>query len=378
TDDHLALTKEGWKPIGALTPGEKIALSPFVGLAFEAPPESRAVPAPALLRLLGHVCAGGQLTRNGQRVSLDTTDPADGEAIAADLRSLGYRGTARLREPAPGRLAEVQVRCDSAELHRLLADLGAPVGAKRWPAEALPWLFELPGWARAQFLSGLASAGMSTPRMEGMRQPNLQIRLAGADDDGARLVARLLGSLGFGASVAPTRGRGARRDRVVQLVGGEREQVRFFAQVGFCYARRKREAAARVASVCWQRWAAIEARERAGTEARSLRAAGLDHRAIKAEISTRYGVTTSFVHHAIYGQRGAPRRPIGRLFAPDAQGEIAWAAVTGLEPLAGPAAVYDVATGDPAESFLANGVVVHNCGTSVGRDAGAAGWWSGS
>src|SRR3989442_3466229 len=137
-------------------------------------------------------------------------------------------------------------------------------------------------------MSGFASGEMSTPRMEGMRQPNLQIKLAGAADNAARFVAGLLGSLGFATSVAPSRGRDARRDRVVQLVGGEREQVRFFAQVGFCYARRRREAAARVASVCWQRWAAIEARERARTEARSLRAAGLGHRAIKAEISTRY------------------------------------------------------------------------------------------
>lgn len=149
----------------------------------------------------------------------------------------------------------------------------------------------------------------------------------------------------------------------MHLLGGEREQVRFFAEVGFCYARRKREAAARVASVCWQRWGAIEAGERARAEARPPRPPGRHQREAEAELPTRDGVATALVHHLVHGQRVASRRPIGRVFAPDAQGEIAWVSVTAVEPLAEAALVYDVATGDPAQSFLANGLVVHNCGT---------------
>ena len=50
-------------------------------------------------------------------------------------------------------------------LHALCAGLGAPVGKKEWPASPMPWLFRMPAWARAQFLSGFCSAEALTPRV---------------------------------------------------------------------------------------------------------------------------------------------------------------------------------------------------------------------
>ena len=71
------------------------------------------------------------------------------------------------------------------------------------------------------------------------------------------------------------------------------------------------------------------------------------------------------VHDAI--ARAAPRWSVGNTVAAEIPGEIDWVPVESVERLAEPVPVFDVATGDPAESFLANGFVVHNCGNKAVR-----------
>jgi tRNA-splicing ligase RtcB len=82
-----------------------------------------------------------------------------------------------------------------------------------------------------------------------------------------------------------------------------------------------------------------------------------------ARVSAERGVPSALVFHGLYG-RGTPRAPKGWRPAPDHSNEVAWLAVRSIEP-AGEADVFDVVTGDPAESFLANGICVHNCGNKA-------------
>jgi tRNA-splicing ligase RtcB len=405
TSDHLIRASEGWKRADALALGEKVACQPFVGLPYAGngrgsrdvcyPPipvdglEARhrevlaaygldplRLGSPALvplLRLLGAICGDGHLTRNGRRIGIYTTDEADAEAIRQDFARLGYQVVIFRRKRYEQRKTEIFVYVNSTALHALCGALGAPVGKKDWPVHPMPWLFALPAWARAQFLSGFCSAVGSTPRIGPNNLCNLAVKQTGANENAIRFVARLFESLCFEVSIAPSGpARGDRQDYVLQLLGGAAEQVRYYEEVGFCYATEKRRRAADAASVAWALAAQLRNREQARHAAVALRQTGLRYKDVIARIMADYGVSYGFVYRALYDQRGQNRRERGASFAPNTSGEICWVPLASIED-GGEACVYDVATSDSAHCFFAEGVVVHNCGNkAVLTDAPAA------
>jgi tRNA-splicing ligase RtcB (3'-phosphate/5'-hydroxy nucleic acid ligase) len=392
TPDHEVWTFDGWREAGSLGAGDRVACTPFVGLPYEAaegeiplaidgeahraalaqrglyPLRRSAEHFPALVRLLAYVSGDGHLTRDGERVSAYTTVEDDAAEIERDFRALGFEPCTYRRSRLVHYKAEIHVCVHSRALHALFAALGSPVGQKRWSKRPMRWLLESPAWMRAQWLSAFASVEMITPRFHANGViPNLQLKQSGENQNAIRFVGELLESLGFEVSVAPSGpDRGRRRDFVLQVLGGHDAQLRFIEEVGFCYAREKRERAARVASVIWQGRRHTAAREAAKAEARELHAAGVGYREVISGVSGRFGVTPGFVYHCIYDRRGAARRVPGSATVPDTADEMCWVPVEAVEP--GPReAVYDVVTGDPAHCFFANGIVVHNCGNAAIR-----------
>ena len=89
-------------------------------------------------------------------------------------------------------------------------------------------------------------------------------------------------------------------------------------------------------------------------------------REIKATLSARYDVPQALVHHGLYG-RGAPRSARAGARSPTTPARSRGCRCSRNEPTGEVAPVYDVVTGDPAECFLAGGVVVHNCGNKAAR-----------
>jgi tRNA-splicing ligase RtcB len=353
TPDHRVMTPRGWVATEELDDWDLVLCQPLIGLPYR-PYELEA----SLIRLLAYVSGDGHLSADGKQVSIYTTVEEDALALAGDFAALGYTPRIYRRSRAPGRRDELLVRVGSTQLHSQLAELGSPVGRKRWSRPALAWLLDTPAWVRAHFLSAFASAEMTAPRLAGGCLANHALKQA--DENAARLVLELLASLGFRCSFALSAGH-----HLVQIVGGEDEQLRFLEEVGFCRAVEKRRAAAMAASVAWQRRHLLERRARARTEVEVLYAAGAPYREIAAGVSARYAVPRGFVHHAIYEDRPL-RRGNNTLLEPRACGEGAWVAVDDVSR-AGSTGTWDVVTGDPAESFLAEGLVVHNCGNKAAR-----------
>jgi tRNA-splicing ligase RtcB len=353
TRDHRLRTRRGWVEAGYLWEDDDLLVTPFVGLPHEPYPLD-----PAIVRLHAYVCGDGHLTRDGKRVSLYTTVEHDAAALVRDFEALGHSPRVYRRHRAPQRAPEIHISLGSIEFHARLAALGAPVGRKRWPKEPLPWLFQAPSWVRAHWLSAFASAEMVTPSVVAGGIANLVLKQA--DRNAADLVAALLESLRFRASVA----RSATAWRV-DVLGGEVEKVRFFEQVGFCRASRERHAAAVAAAVAWQRLGLIDRRERARTAVRALRASGVVHREAVVAVAADYGVPRGYVHHAVYTDRPL-RRGTNVEFEPATWGDGCWVAIRDVVD-AGVAEVWDVVTGDPAESFVAEGIVVHNCGNKAAK-----------
>jgi tRNA-splicing ligase RtcB len=354
TADHEIRTPLGWRAAGALVSGDRIACLPYVGLPFEPargtigvdvaakarasleergllPLRASDVRIPALVRVLGVACGDGHLALDGKSVSIYTVVAADATSIARDLTSLGFRPAVYVRSRAANRRDEHCVRVSSIALHALLAGLGCPVGRKvdGWPSRPMRWLFALPPWLRAQFVSGLASAEGTTPALRSAAPAPLAIKQAGTTKHAIDLVVELFASLGFrmGVSVSGP-ARGDVTTWVAQIVGGTHEQLRFLREVGFCHAAEKRRAAAGVASVAWQ---AQHARQ---------------------PLADAVGA--------------APIGVAASGFVADTSGEIVWVEVAEVEA-GGQADVYDVVTGDAAQAFQAAGVCVHNCGNKAVR-----------
>ena len=365
TPDHEFRTKLGWRRADELRPREAVACTPFIGLSYE---PGKGAPSPALLRLLAYAAGDGHLTRSGKVVCLYTSVPEDAVALRDDVLSLGFDATIDIRDRGAGVRRQYVVRACSVRLHRLLRDLGVPAGRKAltWTAEAMRWLFDLPAWMRAHFLSAFASAEATTPYLVEGRAGNIAIKQAGVEPHAIRLIADLAESLGFRAGTCLS---GPSRDGVstwvTQILGGEAEQLRFFREVGFCRAIDKRRAAAMVMSAAVQRADVVRNRIAAIEAGRQLVAAGGTVRQAVDETSERFSVPEALVLHGMYG-RGSPRVPKGFRAEPDASNEIAWIPVRSVEP-AGERPVFDIATRDGAQSFIAGGVVVHNCGNKAAR-----------
>jgi tRNA-splicing ligase RtcB (3'-phosphate/5'-hydroxy nucleic acid ligase) len=396
TGDHRIRTKLGWRRAGELRPGDVVACTPFVGLPFAEtdavvpydvargarldraadltarglrPLRAADARLPALLRLLAYCAGDGHLGIDGKTVAWYTNSPDDAADLRADLTELGFAGRIHTR---PDRAQHVLL-CRSVSLHALFAGLGFPVGKKvyAWPERPFVWLFALPAWQRAAFLSALMSAEGTTPALASgtayLAPP--AIKQAGVTDAPIRFVERLFASLGFTVHVTPSgpAREDGRRSYVAQLQGGEPETLRYLREVGFNRALKKRVAAAAMLSVAAQRRAAGAAPKAESAEAQRLRAAGGETiREIQAAVSARFDVPAALVHHGLYG-RGAPRVAKGWRPLPDHSAEVAWLPVLANEPMGVSAPVFDVVTGDPAECFLADGVVVHNCGNKAAR-----------
>lgn len=396
TGEHLIRTKLGWTEAGRLRPGDRVACTPFVGLVrtqtagsigyslehlAEESARSRAGALarrglhplglddrrlPALMRLAGVVAGDGHLSANGRFVSIHTFAGRDSTTIVEDARRLGFEPRAYTRRKAPHLRPEICVRINSVAFHALLAGLGIPVGKKRWARGALAWIEDVPSWLRAEYLSGFCSADMSSPLLIDGRVANLTIKQVGENDDVVCEIGRVLDSLAYQWSVSARPSSPGRTAYAIQLLGGEEQQLRFFEEVGFCHSAAKRVAAAAVASVAWQRRAVVATRTAAYEHTRELKAAGVGHRADREAVAARFGVPDSLAFHAYHGDRGAPRSPKKLRFEPDHSGEIAWVAVESVTA-ARTEPVFDVVTSDPAAAFIAEGVVVHNCGNKAVR-----------
>lgn len=392
--DHLVRTMSGWKELGELSEYDSVAVHPFVGLPYvdngfilrpNIGSESRrlemvardieAVPLcdsrfPAVLRLLGYIAGDGHLSRNGKRVSIYTSEAEDVPELVADFVALGFKASVHTRQRRGATKPAHTIYVDSMALNEFFYGIGCPRGKKEWSRVPFSWLLDLPDWAIAHFLSGFASAEGTSPRvLPNGTIPNTVLTQSGVTANGLDFVADLLSRLGFDSTVAPydsPRNTNQRQKFVLQVLGGAEEQIRFMEQVGFARCAYKRRAAATVCSSGWKYRRYIDRREGAQREARALHAAGNNWRDVIDDVSRRWSVGTGFVSHAIYSNRGQPRRVTGEALGASTDGEIVWAPVEWLGA-DGFAEVYDVVTGDEAHAFFANGVVVHNCGNAAIR-----------
>ncbi|MDW8106004.1 MAG: RtcB family protein [Armatimonadota bacterium] len=294
TSEHPFWTPEGMRPLKALRKGDRVAIYPFEGVAYEPPSSEMLVSReavethlrgvgksghairqivrvlerrgllplrmdspqlPYLTRLLGYLTGDGTLRYVGSSVKGVAAfygEPRDLECVRADVARLGFQSLA-----ARGHAFTVS----SSAFVALLACLGAPLGDNAQQAYRVPaWLWRAPRWLQRLYLSGLFSATLSAPSVvkdypATFQAPTLSPRKAESVAESGwaflRDIQRLLRGFGVrtrllqhqreAGNVSPS-GRRSIHCRL-QILSDDATLIHLWSQIGYDYARERQQQA---------------------------------------------------------------------------------------------------------------------------------------
>jgi replicative DNA helicase len=362
TANHPLLTYEGWRPVGELAPGARLAVP-------------RHVPAPGRVAvwsddevvLLAHLIGDGSFVAR-QPIRYASIDEANLAAVTTAAASFGITAVrddypaarcTTLRLPAPFPLTHGRRNPVAAWLD----DLG--LFGRRSHEKFVPeQVFHLPKRQIALFLRHLwATDGSVTVTKDGRGG---RVYYASTSRDLVDGVARLL--LRFGIAVRVRRAaKAGYRDGWTLDISGSEDQKRFLGEIGVHGARG--EAARRLLDVVSHRPSnpnVDTVRREVWDRVRDLLAEqGMSHREFAAAMGTQFCGSALWKHAPSRERLG---RVAGLLGDADlemlAVNDVLWDEIVAIEP-DGEEEVFD-ATVLGTHNFVANGIAVHN---SIEQDA---------
>jgi tRNA-splicing ligase RtcB (3'-phosphate/5'-hydroxy nucleic acid ligase) len=423
TPDHPVYTPQGMCPLQDLLPGDRVAVHPFEGVPYERPTgrliidQNAFAPVlarlgkgrttlglleakgllplrddhpslPALLRIMGYLFGDGtNYLSRGKGYAVFYGDPEGLKEARRDLSRLGFGAGGVYRRfrthTFRGRSStteECSLRVSATCFVLLMHALGLPLGNKAKQDYVLPgWLHELPRWQQASFLAGLFGAELSTPRAVPAHGYNLQPPVfslsrrepyRASAREFAMGVARLAGNVG--ATVQALREEidwtapdGRRSVRLKLIFRASPETFRaVWGRIGYAYTPRRR-------------WLALHALHYLGLKETHLRErTDLADRArpLYAEVGspgqvhTTLGGNRRFIERAIHENPGSVRPAVGFPTFPEhleEAGPMIFDEVVDVEELPYTGRVYDLNVAHPDHNFVADGVVVSNCGVRL-------------
>ncbi len=418
--DHPVYTPLGMRPAGEVRAGDRVAVHPFEGVPHEPAPhrplldkeeflafserfglgeaaarelEKRGL-LPlyaddprlfALLRILGAVWGDGTAYVSGGKATLAFYGaPWDLEDFRQDVLRLGYRPSrvySRERTHAfRGRefgFREHHVKVRANSLVFLLGALGLPFGPKSKQDFSLPrWLFDLPKGLVRNFLAGFFGAEMSAPRAVPGHGYNLQPAVVSLSkrapyrESGRRFLEKLAElAERFGARVQAVREEHDWKDsyRYKLIFRAEEETfAALYGRIGFAYHREKTLRSLHALYYLKEKALHLAERARARAEARRLRQEGY----ALAEIVAKTGMNRRFVERSLYqpntGVRPAEDFPTFPEYLKTA-GRMVFDAVQSVRRVPYRGRVYDLAVAHRDHNFIAEGLVVSNCGVRLLR-----------
>ncbi len=367
TAEHPFLTPDGMLPLKEV--GRRpVAVYPFRGVDYEAPPRTPVVTEKAISGLL-RPAQRDQVLRVLRKANLVPLDPAH-PSFPYLLRILGYAlgdGHAKLTPPDPhvafwGRREDLEdirkdvervgfrpsrvyvrerhhritksaahyefdteetwFRVNSSALTALLHAMGLPLGNKAKQDFVLPrWLLHVPLWQKRLFLAALFGAEMSAPRATtghgyNLASPTFSVaKREGFQRSGDRLARQIAQMIrGFGVRVnsvrrdlieAPGSGEPSYRF-LVHVASDSANLIRFYQTVNFEYHAEKRFLANAAAQYLTLKELVIRHQLRSACAAETARSSGASIGELAEELSSIY-VTRSFLTHRLYGRKGKPR-----------------------------------------------------------------------
>jgi tRNA-splicing ligase RtcB len=423
TPDHPVYTPRGMRPLQDLLPGDRVAVHPFEGLPYETP-AGRVILAedhfasvlarlgkgrttsdllevrgllplkddhpdlPALLRVMGYLFGdGATYLSRGKGYAVFYGDPDGLEEARRDLRRLGFRAGSvyrRLRTHTfRGRSFTTQVcslKVSATSFVLLMHALGLPLGNKAKQDYVLPgWLHGLPRWQQANFLAGLFGAELSAPRAVPGHGYNLQSPVFSMSRREAYRatgrefvlgVARLAGNLGAAVQnlreefdwTAPDGSRSIRFKLIFRALPDTFRAI--WGRIGYAYSPRRRWLALHALHYIGLKEAHLRQRAELAGRARALYA----RVGSPGQVHTALGGNRRFIERAIYENPGSVRPAADFSTFPEhleGAGPMVFDEVVEAEEVSYTGRVYDLNVVHPDHNFVAEGVVVSNCGVRL-------------
>ncbi len=348
---------------------------------------------PILARIIGFITGDGNITitQKTREVSF-YGKREDLEELKKDLEALRFRPVLYSRDrhhkietvygDVEFNAIENSLHVQSSSLAILLAAFGTPVGNKTKTEFHVPnWIMEMPNWIKAQYLAGLFGAEMSSPRTVNkfnFSEPTLNMSKSVELEENLiqylEEVRSLLADLGITASkprkVEGYRYAGKSGETIgyrIEVHGNPENLIKLWSQVGFAYNKKKKELASLAIAYLKIKERIKARRAKARETAREMYQNGVSPRQIVKELSGEH-LTESFIKHSIWSDRGDPRIDPEFMSFQDFIEErnlgdgYLWEKIERIEIQEYSGEVYDLTTMEDTHNFLANGVVVSNCG----------------
>ena len=423
TPDHQIYTPQGMCPLEDLLPGDRVAVHPFEGAPYE-PPAGQVIleesafasvlahlgkgqttsaflkakgllplkddhpSLPALLRLMGYLFGDGTTYLSGGKgYAVFYGDPEGLEEARRDLSRLGFKGGGpyhRRRVHAfRGRsfmTEEYSLKVSSTAFVLLMHALGLPLGNKAKQDYVIPgWLHGLVRWQQAGFLAGLFGAELTAPRAVPGHGYNFQSPVFSlsrreayrSTGRGFALgVARMAEALGAAVQdlreeadwTAPD---GSRSIRFKLIFCASAETFRaVWGRIGYAYNPGRRWRALQALHYLGVKIAHLRERTELSETARVLYAGVGSLRQVHAAL----GGNRRFIERAVYENPGAVRPAADFPTFPEhleEAGPMVFDDVVSVEELPYTGRVYDISLVHPDHNFVAEGVVVSNCGVRL-------------
>jgi len=409
--DHPVLTSEGYKRMDSIRPGDLVAVYPFEGVEYEGregviiseedladadPQALRYLRERGLLplrwsdpkagiiaRILGYAIGEGRLGVMDGRLTLSLYGRReDLEEVKRDLEMLGVRAEIYERKGRyEGEPNSAELRVPSKAFALLMEKLGMPRGRKvEWEGLVPGWIKGAPRWIKRNFLAGLFGASGSRPQIRGrtpapinLTQTRLSSRRAVLEKDLLE-VAGILREFGVEEIVVyevPTTSTGRVTLRLAIL--GEESIRAFLGRVGYEYSIEKKRLALQAYAYLRLKAAVEKLGVRAVEEAREIHAATGSLAAAYQAIASlmNYRSVEGVLYYELSDTRSPKDLPsFEEYIAERGLGSSGLvydrvAKVEFVEPDYGE--FYDIGVYHESHNFIANGIVVHNCGVRVIR-----------
>lgn len=350
---------------------------------------------PKILKLLGIILSDGTVPKGNKYVSI-YGKPEDLKSIENDLNSLGIPSITISRKrdhkiksnygEDAFQTIEHSLKITSIGFRVVLQALGIPAGNRTTKRYRIPlWIKSLEAWQKRLFIAAYFGGELTKPISNNgynFSMPALSVsKVEGLIDNAFEIVndiREILTSLGVRTSkprlvdgYSYSGKNGTTKAVRLSIESNTDNMLRFLSTVGYTYNKEK-EVLASIASLYLRFMGEVrKQRDGARTTARKMYASGVGSRQILETISGDY-YTSSFIEHSIWTKRKSART-WGVIRLKEFIQEISigngygWDQIAKIERVGYDGYVYDLTINDHNHNFLANGIVVSNCGVRLIR-----------
>lgn len=350
---------------------------------------------PKILKLLGIILSDGTVPQGNKYVSIYGKQE-DLKSIKNDLSLLGIPSSIFSRKrhhkinthygEATFQTVEWYLKITSKGFRVILHAMGVPSGNRSAQRYRIPlWIKSLTPWQKRLFVAAYFGGELTKPISNNgynFNMPTLSVSKFETLIDNAfeiiNDIKEILDSLGIKTS-EPTLvdgytyvGKNGTTKAVRFGIESNAENMhKFLSTVGYVYNKEK-ETLASIASLYLCFTSVIKKqRENARNTAREMYSNGTSSRQILVALTDDY-CTPSFIEHSIWSERKSPRIwdviRFNEFMQETSIGDgYGWDQITKIEKIGYDGYVYDLTINDHNHNFIANGIVVSNCGVRLLR-----------